>query len=191
LGREEERDTALGVTRGVKDLRGVVGNPDHHAVFGAAVGRNDFGRGNAEPASLLVHDGELGQVVLVEKDGGASCAFEAGGATDMVDVAMGDDDLLQSEFVSDEKREDLRDVVAGIDDHGLARGLVAEDGAVALEGADGEGFKDHGCFYCRRMGAGERRKRAGLSARPLVFGAEDYLLFGVLCELLEPERTEC
>jgi len=39
-------------------------------------------------------------------------------------------------------------LVAGVDDHGLARGFVAEDSAVALERADGEDLEDH-AFYCR------------------------------------------
>src|ERR1039458_9336133 len=54
-------------------------------------------------------------------------------------------------------------LVAGIDDDGLAGFLVAQDGAVAGERADGEGFEDHG-FYCRAGGrseqpAGGKRKR--------------------------------
>ena len=39
--------------------------------------------------------------------------------------------------------QDAADVVAGIDHDGLAGGLVAEDGAVALERTDGEDFMDH------------------------------------------------
>ena len=45
-----------------------------------------------------------------------------------------------------EDGEDARDVVAGVDDHGFAGGLVSKDGAVALERADGEDFMDHGRF---------------------------------------------
>jgi hypothetical protein len=39
--------------------------------------------------------------------------------------------------------EDAGDVVAGVDDDGLAGGLVAEDGAVAAEWADDEDLVDH------------------------------------------------
>jgi hypothetical protein len=42
-----------------------------------------------------------------------------------------------------DKGEDLVDVVAGVDDHGFVGGFVADDGAVALQRADGEDFVDH------------------------------------------------
>ena len=45
-----------------------------------------------------------------------------------------------------EEGDDAGDVVAGIDDDGFVGGLVAEDGAVALEGTDGEDFVNHGSF---------------------------------------------
>ena len=56
----------------------------------------------------------------------------------MVDVGVGDDDLLDGEMVPGERRRGCGDVVAGVDDDGFARGFVAEDGAVALEQADGK-----------------------------------------------------
>jgi len=43
-----------------------------------------------------------------------------------------------------ERAEDQGDVVSGVDDDGFTRGFVAEDGAVAGEEADGEGFAEHG-----------------------------------------------
>jgi hypothetical protein len=70
--------------------------------------------------------------------------FEAVGAGDVVDVGVGDDDLLDGEGVPGEQGEDAGDVVAGVDDDGFAGGFIAEDGAVALEEAYGEGFEDHG-----------------------------------------------
>lgn len=62
----------------------------------------------------------------------------------MVDVSVGDDDLLDGELMLGEEGEDAGDVVAWVDDDGLAGGFVAEDGAVALEGTDRESFEDHG-----------------------------------------------
>ena len=61
----------------------------------------------------------------------------------MVDVGVGDDDLFDGEVVAVEDGLDAGDVVAGVDDDGFAGGFVAEDGAVALEEADGEDFVDH------------------------------------------------
>ena len=42
------------------------------------------------------------------------------------------EDLLDGEFVTLENGDDARNLVAGIDHDGLAGGLVAQDGAVAL-----------------------------------------------------------
>ena len=39
--------------------------------------------------------------------------------------------------------EYVLNLVPRIDDHGLARGLVANDGTVALQRADGKDFVDH------------------------------------------------
>jgi len=50
----------------------------------------------------------------------------------VVDVRVGDEDLLDGELVPLEDGHDARDLVARIDDDGLAGGFVAQDGAVAL-----------------------------------------------------------
>ena len=159
FGHEVEADTALGVAWSVEDAGGVAGDADDHAFVGAAIGRNDDGRWDTEPGGLIGHEIELGQVVLVEEDGGAGGFFEEGRAADVVDVAVGDDDLLQREVVGLEEGKDLRDIVAGIDDHGFAGGVVTEDGAVALERADGEGLEDHGSIV------GEYGSRARMLVR--------------------------
>jgi hypothetical protein len=44
---------------------------------------------------------------------------------------------------------DAADLVAGIDDDGLAGHFVAEDGAVAGQRADGKGFQNHGLIVSR------------------------------------------
>jgi hypothetical protein len=56
---------------------------------------------------------------------------------------VGDDDLADGELMAQEDEEDLRYVGAGIDDDGLVRGFVAEDGAVAGERAYWKCFADH------------------------------------------------
>jgi len=67
----------------------------------------------------------------------------------VVDVGVSDNDLFDLEVVLADEREQIFDVVAGIDDHGFARRLVADDGAVALQRADGENFVDHGSIVAR------------------------------------------
>ena len=60
------------------------------------------------------------------------------------------------------------DVFAGVDDDRFARDLVAEDGAIAAQHSDWEGFKNHGA--AKRASPIESRYLAGL---PGVAGAVD------------------
>ena len=71
----------------------------------------------------------------------------------MIDVGVGDEDLFESERVFGEEREDAGDVVARVNDDSFAGVLVAEDGAIALEWADGDGFEDHGSRVMARRTA--------------------------------------
>jgi hypothetical protein len=143
LVREVEADTAFGVAGGVEDRAGEAGDGDELAVVEGVVGVGDGWGGDAKPGGLDVHHLYLSEIVLVVEDGCAGELLETVGAGDVVDVGVGDDDLLDGEGVFGEEGEDAGDVVAGVDDDGFARGLVAEDGAVALEGADGEDLVDH------------------------------------------------
>jgi hypothetical protein len=61
----------------------------------------------------------------------------------MIDVGVRDDDLLDLQVMLADEREDVLNVIARIDDHGFAGGLVADDRAVALERSDGKDFVDH------------------------------------------------
>jgi hypothetical protein len=81
---------------------------------------------------------------LVVEDRGSGELFEAMGSGDVIDVCVGDENLFDGEVVLCEEGQDSGDVVAGIDDDGFAGGFVAEDGAVALEGADGKDLVNHG-----------------------------------------------
>jgi hypothetical protein len=140
-----EADAALGVAGGVEDGAAEAGDGDEFAVVEGVVGGGDLGGGDAEPAGLDVHHFYQREIVLIVEDGGSGEALEALGSGDVVDVGVGDDDLLDGEVVLVEDGDDAGDLVAGVDDDGFERGLVAEDGAVALQGADGEDFMDHGC----------------------------------------------
>ena len=99
---------------------------------------------DTDPGGLVGHHLEQGKVVFVEKDGGAGEGLEFERATDVVDVGVGDENLLELEAEGGEAAVDAGDLVAGIDDDGFAGFLVAQDGAVALERADGKGLEDHG-----------------------------------------------
>jgi hypothetical protein len=61
----------------------------------------------------------------------------------MIDVGMGYGDLLQREIVPTKDFDDGLDLIAGIDDDGFARDFVTDNGAVALERADGKDLVNH------------------------------------------------
>jgi len=140
---EIEADTAFSVTGSVEDGSGEAGDGDGLAVVEGVVRGKDFRGGDAEPASLDVHHVDQGEIELVVEDGCASEFFEALGSGDVVDVSMGDDDLLEGELMLLEQLDDAGDVVAGIDDNGFTGAFVAKDGTVAPERAYDEDFVDH------------------------------------------------
>ena len=152
--REVEADRALRVAGRVEDGAGEAGDGDDLAIVESVVGWVDGWDGYVEPPSLNVHHFYERQVVLVVKNGGPSEPLEAVGASDVVDVGVGDDDLLDREFVFGEKSQNARDVVAWVDDDGFVGGFVAEDGAVALEDANGDDFVDHGYLWMIRVAGG-------------------------------------
>ena len=61
----------------------------------------------------------------------------------MIDVGVRGDDILRGQVVTRENLLDAVDVVAGIDHHGLTRGFVSDDRAVALKHPDRDDFVDH------------------------------------------------
>ncbi len=152
-----------------------------------AIGRGDLGNGHAQPRGLDVHHLYEREIVFVVVDGGPGELLELVGAGDVVDVRMRDDDGLYGEAMALERGLNEGDIVAGIDDDGLARGLVAEDGAVALEKADGKNLVDH----ASRVHTEKRKRR-----REACVLGEDWsssYFFGALCCCwvgVWPERTE-
>jgi hypothetical protein len=61
----------------------------------------------------------------------------------VIDVGVGDDDLLDLQVMLAEERENVLNVVPGVDDQGFVRGLVANDRTVALQRPDGKDFVNH------------------------------------------------
>ena len=135
---------------------------DNEAVGEALIGRGDFRCIDAEPGSLLVHHGEEGQVVFVQQDGSAGEALELERAANVVNVGVGDEDLLELEAEGVETAGDAVDLVAGVDDDGLAGFLIAQDGAVAFQRADGEGLDDHEAIVVLLRNAKGQTRRACL-----------------------------
>jgi hypothetical protein len=142
--REVQAGAALGVAGGVEDGAGEADDADALVVSEVGVGWGDLGGRDAEPGGLDVHHLDQREIELVVEDGGSGEAFELLGSGDVVDVGVGDDDLLDGELMAGEGLCDAGDIVARVDDDGLVGGLIAEDGAVALERADYEDLVDHG-----------------------------------------------
>ncbi len=82
-------------------------------------------------------------IVLVHQHRRAGGGFELRGAADVIDMGVGDDDRLHAQRMLLQNRENVVDVVAGVDHQRFARLLVAEDRAIALQHANGQDFVDH------------------------------------------------
>jgi hypothetical protein len=129
----------------VEDLRRIGREADHPAISKVFVWWGGFrGWATADEGGLLIHHFEQWKVVFIEEDGRSGEALEAKRAADVVNVGVGDDDLFKLESKSGEAVVDAGDLVARIDDDGLSSCFVAEQGAVALQRADGKAFEDHG-----------------------------------------------
>jgi hypothetical protein len=143
-GFEVKADGALGVAGRVNDLGGVVFEAYAAAIGEGFVGRGSFRSGNADPCGLFGHDLEKGKIVFVEEDGSAGEGFELEGSADVVDVGVGDENLLQGQAVGFKALVNAGDLVAGVDDDSFASFFVAEKSAIALQRADRKGLEDHG-----------------------------------------------
>jgi len=152
VGREVEADTAFGVAGGVQDVGGDGSSGDGFSGGDAMIDFDFSGRAHADPRGLLVEHFQKSVIVLVEQDGSAGEGAELHGSADVVDVGVGDDDVLDLEIVFLEESKNIFEIIAGIDDHGFAGGFVSDDGAVALQGADREYFVDHGTIVASRVG---------------------------------------
>jgi len=154
LSGEIKADAAFGMAGGVEDLGGERSGSDGFSGGDAAVDFDFAGRTHADPDGLHIEHFQKSIVILVEQDWSAGGGAELHGSAHVVDVSVGDDDLFDLQVVLADEGEDVFDVVAGVDDHGFVGGLVADDGAVALQRADGEDFVDHGSIVasgCRRL----------------------------------------
>src|SRR5271165_678056 len=138
-----QADRALCVARGMNHLRGERGKANNLAVAERFVRRGGLRGRNTKPTGLLLHDLDLGQVVLIEQDGRARQPLELERAAYMVDVGVSHENLLQSEAQIAQATMNAANLVAWIDHDGLAGLLVAQNGAIALQRADMKRLNDH------------------------------------------------
>src|SRR5579872_1908845 len=103
-------------------------------------------RRHAAPHRLHVEHFEQGVVVLIQKDWGAGGRTQLHRSAHVVDVSMRDHDLLDLEVMFGDNGNDIFDVIARIDHHRFARGVISDDRAVALQRPNRENFVDH--YFC-------------------------------------------
>jgi hypothetical protein len=61
----------------------------------------------------------------------------------VVDMGVRNDDLLELKFFLAQYLQNALDLAAGIDDHGLVRLLIANNGAITLQPSDRKDLVDH------------------------------------------------
>jgi hypothetical protein len=108
-------------------------------LFQELVDVGEFGSGDTEICGLDVHAVIEREIVAMHEDGSAGVLAELGEAADVVDVRMRADDGFYGELVAAEQVQDAGDFVAWVDDQGFAGDGVGDDGAVALQHANGNG----------------------------------------------------
>jgi hypothetical protein len=143
VGGQVERHTAGSVPGSVDNFGEKVAPLEDVALLEELMNLDEFGRVHADEGGLDFHAAVEREIIAVHHDRSAGVLIELGAAADVVDVSVCADDGFDCEFVAAEEAEDALDLIAGINDDGLECAGVADDGAVALEHADGDLDVDH------------------------------------------------
>ena len=99
---------------------------------------------NPEGQSLL-DDGTVEELVgAVQADGNAERFAGAPDTGHVIEVRVGQQDVVDRQPVSLDRRQQLLDLVAGVDEHAFPSVLTAEDIAVFEERSDGARLYQHG-----------------------------------------------
>lgn len=147
---EMKADGALRVSRRVQHLGWELREADELAFGQGIVRRRCFRCSDAQPCSLHLHHFEQREIPFVQKDGSSGETLEYECAAHVVNVRVGNQDLLELEAEFGEAVMNSAHFVAGVDDDGFMRFFVAEDGAVAGQRANRERLQDHALIVKRR-----------------------------------------
>ena len=102
---------------------------------------------------LLEHIPQIA-IIRVQVQAGTGGRLERTGGEDVIQMGMGVDDRHQLEPMARQAVENALHITAGIDDDSSPAQAIADDTAIALQGADREPFMDHpslrGSCRCRR-----------------------------------------
>jgi hypothetical protein len=147
--RKIETDAAFCMAGSVENVRRQAARPQRFAISDTRFDCNFARRGDADPRCLNVEHFQQCIIVLIEQDWGASLRAQPHRSAYVIDVGVGDDDLLHIKLVLADDGENILNIVAWIDDHGFVRDLVADDGAVTLQRADGKDLMDHELIFAQ------------------------------------------
>src|ERR1700682_2304352 len=154
-----EADAALGVSWSVENVSSQAACPQRFAICDARFDCDFARRGDADPPGLHVEHFQQRIVILIEQDWRARLRAQLHRSAYVIDVGVSDDDLFYYQVVLADDGENVLNIVARINDHGFVRGLVADDGAVTLQRADGKDLVNHALQFSlsERKSATENR----------------------------------
>src|SRR5438270_9034950 len=144
-----EADAALGMAGSMENVRRQAARPQRFAICDTRFDGDFARRGDADPRGLCVEHFRQRIVILIEQDWGARLRAQLHRSAYVIDVGVGDDDLLYYQVVLADDGENVFNVVTRIDNHGFVRGLIADDGAVTLQRADGQDLVDHWLIFAQ------------------------------------------
>ena len=140
LGAVEEDHMARRMAGAVQHLEDMRAEGDGLAFLEIAI-RHQIAHGahHVEACRRGFDIGEQHRIVLVRADHrDPQRLAQLVGAAGMVDMAVGNPDLLQRDAVFADDLQDHLDVTAGVDDDALLAVHIEENRAVLLEGGDGD-----------------------------------------------------
>ena len=138
------------VPRAMQHLELELAHRDPVALMQPAVGRERLGGWEAEHLRLGGHLLDPEQIALMRPlDGDARAPRELRGGARVVEMRVGDEDLLEREPVALENRQHPRQLTARVDDGRAARGLAPQHRAVLLERRDRDDFETHARMILR------------------------------------------
>jgi len=143
LGVDED-DMAWRVPGAVDHVEPAFSDLQCLAVFQPAAGHEGLGWGKAEQFALagygLEQEGVLG---VRADDGGPDPLGDDGGGADMIEMPVGQQDLLGLQIQRADSVQDAVGLATWVDDGGAPRLFAPEQGAVLLKGSDGEDAEFH------------------------------------------------
>ena len=164
----DERDLRIGivehhmarrVSRAVPDVQSAIADLDRLPVVQPLRRRERFNLGEPKHLRLLHQTVYPELIVGVRPDDWQAQVLGKGRSTSsVINVGVCDDDLFDLEVMFADQRENFFNVVAGVNHHRLAGLLVAHDGAIALQRADGKNLVDHNFKLTRPAGSRTRRE---------------------------------